>query len=704
MLRIKWAVLFSGCAAVTTQTVLIREGLSLFGGYELISGILLCFWLLWGGFGSYLFSKLRIRLDPIVTYAVLLLLLCLAVLFSITLMRYALHVFSLPFGEVIPLTKTVLIGLIVLCPTCMIFGALFPAASRIFEPERVYLLEGLGAFVGGIIISFILIDILPAYGIVLVTICILTLCAFVVMKRYGLICISLLLLVPLMKIHDIEFFFRKAQLPGQHLIGVRESRYNLIAVTRSGDQANMYVNGIYDFTYPDIFTSEEAVHYAMLMHESAKHVLLIGGGMSNCLTQIAKHPSVEKITYCELDPLLFIMNKEYVGADIASDKLMIVMGDARLYIKSTPERYDVIIINIPDPVNGQLNRFYTAEFFDEARRILRQGGLLSIRVTAPPDIVSPLFAQLLSTVHATLQTSFSNVVVLPTAKTTFLATDYAISIDSIVPLLKQRLETRGLELVYVNDYFFDYNLTSEKIQYLQDRIRESPGIVNTDLKPVCYYFTTILWGGVVSEPLRNVFVWLFKLHPLVFLIPLLPVFFFYKRRSLIYVSVFAIGASEISAEVILIILFQMLFGYLYGWIGAIIACYMLGLTCGTLFYLKSSWLRGNLIRLLSYLEITMAFYFGIIIVLSVMKVPGAHVIVPALIFCGGFLGGLHFPLSVKLLTREKAAYVYSVDLIGSSIGALLTSVILIPIVGIVYTLFLFVVLNAIVGIGLLTVR
>jgi len=67
------------------------------------------------------------------------------------------------------------------------------------------------------------------------------------------------------------------------------------------------------------------------------------------------------------------------------------------------------------------------------------------------------------------------------------------------------------------------------------------------------------------------------------------------------------------------------------------------------------------------------------------------------------MGGLHFPLSIALLKRRNAGSVYSVDLIGSSLGALITAVIFIPILGIVFTLFLFFVFNAVVGVGLRTV-
>lgn len=704
MQRVKWAIFFSGLAAVIAQTLVIREGLALFGGYELVSGILLCFWLVWGGLGSFIFTKLKLKSNPEKTYALLLLILGFFAVISITFIRFALKIFSLPFGEVISLDRIVLISAISLAPVCLVFGALFPAASKILAPEKVYLLEGIGAFLGGIIISFILIQILPPYGILLIVVFFLTVCAFIMIKKPGLLVFSFVLLLLFTKVNDVEQYSRKTQMGGQNLVALRESKYGMIAITKHHAQLNFYINGVYDFSCPDIYTSEEAVHYPLLLHEMPRKVLLVGGGIGNCIMQISKHFDIKEITYLEFDPLLFKMGEEYIGENLKDFRnLNVIFGDARFFIKNTKEKYDVIIINLPDPVNAQLNRFYTREFFAEAKRIMNTRGIVSVRITAPPDIISPLFGQLLNTMRKSLQSSFEHILILPAAKTTYIATDHLIEIENVADILKSRIRERNLDLTYVNEYFFDYDFTPEKMNYLKNRVEESEGVLNADLKPVCYYFTTILWGGVISGSVRNLFINLFNLSPWLFLVPLVFVFLFFKRRSIIYLSVFSIGASEISAEVILIILFQISYGYLYGWIGAIIAFYMLGLALGTLFYMRSYWFRKSTTKLLSNVEFIMGLYFAIIILILFLKLPSANIIIPILIFFGGFMGGLHFPLSVGILKRKKAGIVYGVDLIGSSLGALITSIIFIPILGIIFTLFIFVVLNVLIAIGLRTI-
>lgn len=700
MRGIKWVVFFSGAAAVIAQTLMIREGIVLFGGYELISGILLCFWLVWAGIGSFIYSKIKPVFSKKTSYCLLLILLSFFTIFSISFIRLALSIFSLPFGETINLGRIIWISLLSLAPTSLIFGALFPAASRLLEPEQVYFYEGIGSFCGGIVLSFVLVQILPTYGILLCVISLLLTCAIITAGKRKFLIVPILLLFVFFKINDIEWFFRSKQMPGQELVGLAESKYGMIAVTRSGSQVNFYTNGVYDFSYPDLYSNEEAVQYPMLIHEEPKNILLVGGGISNCLGQILKHQP-EHVTYLELDPLIIKMGTEFTGEAFDDhENVSVFFGDARFFIKKSKDKYDVMIINLPDPVNAQLNRFYTTDFFIEAKRVLNEQGILSIRITAPSDIISPLFGRLLNTIERSLRTSFKEVLILPVAKMTFIASDHKIELTDVTNILKDRSTERDLALQYVNDYYFDYNLTIEKMNYLKDRVAASKGVLNSDLKPVCYYYTVILWGGVLSENIREIFVKLFNANPFLFLLILIPIPLFLRRRSIVYLSVFAVGASEISAEVILIILFQVYYGYVYSWIGAIIAFYMLGLGLGTFFYMRSMLFRKSTRMILSRIEFIMVLYFTAILLISIGKITQVAVLIPFLVFFGGFMGGLHFPLSIALLKRKHAGMVYSVDLVGSSLGAIATAVVFIPILGIVFTLYLYIALNLLVGIGL----
>ncbi|MGQ9702440.1 MAG: methyltransferase [bacterium] len=694
------AVFVSGIAAVMSQTLLMRESLAFFAGNELISGIILFFWLLWTGLGSILYSKWKPKLVPVRAYALLLFLLCFTLVFSLIFFRIAPIVFSLPFGEMVGFERIILISIITLCPTGLVFGALFPAASSIIMAQKVYLIEGFGSFAGGLLFSFFLVSVLPPFGILVIIISLLLFAELFCLRKKLMLILCLLPLVLLIKIDDIEFFFRKVQVHGQQLVGLYESIYGTIAITRMESQLNFYFNGFFDFAYPDNYSAEEAVHYPLLIHKMPESVLLIGGGMGGAIGEIMKYRTIKRLVYLEIDPKLVEVGRKYIPELNDDNNIKIIINDARFYLKNTIEQFDCIILNLPDPMNAQLNRYYTKEFFKEAKQRLKKNGLFSIRVTTPQDIISPLYSQFLTTIYNTLKEVYKNVLALPVAKTTFISMDYYLDED-IAGLLKKMIAERKLKTLYVNSYFIDYNLTQERIEYLKMHIKEGKRHLNRDLKPVCYYFNSVIWGGIISQHLRNIFVKFFNLNPIFYFLPLALVFLlFWKLKPLLYLSVFSIGASEISGEVILIILFQIFYGYIYAWLGAIISFFMLGLTTGTIFFLKSMYFKEHPLSKLSYIQFFVGFYFLLVLLFSFIKLPISHYIIGLLIFIDGFLGGLHFPLSMKIIGEEKAGIIYGIDLLGSGIGAILTTILLIPILGIPITLLIFVILNILVGIKL----
>lgn len=699
------AIFICGIAAVISQTIIIREMIAFFSGNELLSGIVFFLWLLLTGLGSLFYSMISSDKEPEKKYAILVFLLCPALIFSFLFIRNAPGIFLLPFGEFVAFHKIIIISLITLCPTCIIFGSLFPAASRILKPQKVYLIESMGSFFGGIILSFILISFIPPSGIFVLVISSLIFSGYLCLKKKILLFLSVMPLLLFVGINKIELKLKKIQMSGQNLIGVYESKYSNISITKSETQLNFYTSGVFDFAYPDIYSSEEGVHYPLLLHSNPEAVLLVGGGVGGGIEEVLKHMNVKRLVYLELDPKIITVAEKYINSRIPDDRLITVVSDGRYYIKKTEEIFDCIIINLPDPINAQLNRYYTLEFFQEAKTRIKQNGIFSIRVSYTPDILSPIYSQFLGTIKNTLNKVFKNVYILPVSKATYIGTDRKIDGD-ISEILKKNIRERNLNLHYVNENFFDYNLSEERIRYINESIERAVFYTNTDLKPICYYFSTLLWGGIVSENLKNLFIILFNIHSGLFFLILIPALFFLHRKNIVYLSVFTAGATGISSEIILIILFQVFFGYLYNWIGIIIGLFMLGLALGTLFLININKIFKSMdkfkkSRLLAVIHMAISIYFLTILFFSVTRIYCTDYIIAILVFIGGFLGGNHFPLAIELTGMRNAGILYGIDLFGASFGALITSIIFIPVLGILNTSLIFIILSLIVGLGLL---
>lgn len=130
--------------------------------------------------------------------------------------------------------------------------------------------------------------------------------------------------------------------------------------------------------YDEFIYHETLVHPALLTLEKPERVLIIGGGDGGALREVLKHP-VEEVTMVELDSSVIELVKKYMpevpdGA-FEDDRLRLIIGDGRAFVEKTEERFDVVVLDLTDPY-GQAARLYTREFYEQVRRILRDGGLM----------------------------------------------------------------------------------------------------------------------------------------------------------------------------------------------------------------------------------------------------------------------------------------------------------------------------------------
>jgi len=58
-------------------------------------------------------------------------------------------------------------------------------------------------------------------------------------------------------------------------------------------------------------------------------------------------------------------------------RIHVINGDARRFIRQTKEKYDVVLVNLPEPSTFLINRFYTREFLMELQKVLNPGAVVS---------------------------------------------------------------------------------------------------------------------------------------------------------------------------------------------------------------------------------------------------------------------------------------------------------------------------------------
>ncbi|MCK7514639.1 MAG: hypothetical protein MZV70_68685 [Desulfobacterales bacterium] len=85
--------------------------------------------------------------------------------------------------------------------------------------------------------------------------------------------------------------------------------------------------------------------------------------------------------YVEPDPELIVLAKHFPGRSttaLTDPRVRVIHEDAGSFLKRAGRLYDVILLNVGEPMNVELNRFYTVEFFRTVKTRLAPDGSFSL--------------------------------------------------------------------------------------------------------------------------------------------------------------------------------------------------------------------------------------------------------------------------------------------------------------------------------------
>lgn len=734
------AVFLTGFTAMAAQIIYARAFLVAFSGCELSIGFIFASWLIGGAAGSIaagLYAK-RAPFRP-QAFAVWQLLLAVILPAALIAIRSIRTIYGIGAGQMTGLFPMALSGILILTPVSFALGALFSVGCRHFSqarsslpahiPARVYVLETLGSAAGGLAASFVLVRFLgdlPSAG-VLASInalsALMLACRFsnrpplgaALKKAAGLILLALAVITFMGGWRWLDTLLVARQWPGYTLLGSRDSIYGTVSVVSRSGQSSVFDNGLHLYSVPDPVTAEESVHYALLEHPSPRSLLLIGGGPGGSLIEALKHP-LEKIDYVELDPLIIGMGRDSMGPDVKGSlddpRVRILYVDGRSQVKTTSERYDCVIVTLGDPYTMQINRYFTLEFFREIDRILNPGGVLSFGLTSSESYVPRELAVYLRGIYKTLRAAFDEVKVFPGERAVFLALKPLVGrhLTYDYRLLDTRVKERGLDTVYVRDYYLFSKLSPARIAYLEKILNDrNADPLNLDLRPVSYKHASAYWashfrGSAVTgflAAIRESSVWV--AIAIICALMLVLALCGTSRRlpssaSAVVVALAAGGFSGMALQIVIVLSFQALYGYLYYKLGVLMTAYMIGLAAGSLTVMRILPDALKERRLFLLIQSLLAGYPAFALFL-LKWLAGPHggavqwsygqVIFLLLPFFAGYLGGAQFPLANRILLCDTAVdpagaggLTYGVDLFGACAGALVTGAILIPVIGV----------------------
>jgi predicted membrane-bound spermidine synthase len=705
-----------GLTAMATQVIMIRETLAIFQGNELIIGLFLGFWMLLTAIGSILISHFAIRFEqfpaptqelqhpkssnhqiaespnrPIAQSsppprlpAPLLLLLALLPLTGIFTLIYLRYIF-IPSGVMAGLGQTSLVIFLAISPFCLVSGILFPLFVKELSAQKEknllhegYALDSAGSILGGLLFSLVFIFILNPFESLLILTCI-CLCLTLIWswmnhrkaRAVSILLIGTVILVILIILKP-EKIFNELSFKNQEVIEVKASPFGKLAVTRIGEQLNLYINGVPAVTGNDPIFREESVHYAMLMHPSAEKVLLISGGTAGIIEEILKYP-VKKIDYLEINPWMIRLIEKYRPLSKDS-RVSYFYKDPRIFLDRTGEKYDVILLNTPEPGSAELNRFYTREFFQLLRKKLNPGGIISLSIPPAGNYMNETSRMAHSVCYNTLKTVFPFIRIIPGWKDYYLASDSTLDHS-----LFKDYQSLGFTNLYVNPSYINEDLLKMRTDLImKDLFPQAP--INSDLKPYTFALNLRHW----LEKFRIDY----RIIPVSLLVIIVIGFLFLGPLNL---GLFTGGFTASAIEFILLIWFQVIYGFLYQMTGVIFAVFMAGLAIGSFYRLhiyKNNTFKGflNIQASIAVFSATLASLM--LIIPSNTSNWSVILLIMILVFITGLLMGIQFSLSSQLRKSsvlKSSGESFSADLLGSAIGIGLVSVYLVPQIGLPMT-------------------
>lgn len=498
-------VITMGLSATLLQITALRQLLSVFSGNELVIGITLSAWLITVGTGSYTGWRLRHEKAFAVSFLAVAFLSQLTLIF-INAIRPALF---LGIGETVALRTTIISTILSLLPLCLVLGTQFPLAVSYMKgaTAKVYGVEALAAFFGGVLFTFAISGRVNPFTLAAVISVINILTALYLLMKKVLIP---LLLVPLI-IHYGAF---RSEIAPWKELGLKkkiESKYGEIVVTETRGQSNLYLSGKVGFSYPDPQTEEVKAHLPISVHPSPQNLLLIGGSPA-AIRESLKY-GVAGIDFVELDPAMVSISLDLLNAEdreiLKNGRIRIMTEDARRYVKSLkgPE-YDLITLNLPEPSTASINRFYTSDFFREARAALKEGGILFLTMPTSSGYIGKRMRLANGSIYNSLKSVFRHVEVSSEEYGCIFASDKPLLTDP--QTLEERFNGRMVETGYFKPYILKDAFSPLKVSLVRERL-STVEAANTDLKPLAYLYNLMLWsevhGGGMLNRLLELQVW-----------------------------------------------------------------------------------------------------------------------------------------------------------------------------------------------------
>jgi spermidine synthase len=174
------------------------------------------------------------------------------------------------------------------------------------------------------------------------------------------------------------------------VIHAESSRVQRIVLTQTGAHTELYLNGHLQFSSRDEARYHELlVHPAMSAATGRARVLIGGGGDGLALREVLRYADVRHVTLVDLDRRMTELGRYHPALSALNQR---AFEDARVRVRNqdafkdlreSNERFDVVILDFPDPSSYGVGKLFSLELYRALSERLTAGGVAAVQATSP---------------------------------------------------------------------------------------------------------------------------------------------------------------------------------------------------------------------------------------------------------------------------------------------------------------------------------
>ena len=249
---------------------------------------------------------------------------------------------------------------------------------------------------------------------------------------------------------------------------------------------SLLLDGKTQSTEADEFVYHEAlVHPGMIAHPDPRQVFVAGGGEGATIREVLSHGSVARTVMVDIDRQVVELCRQYLPnhhrGSFDDPRLELHYADALKFLEDTQERFDVAVIDVPDPLEGgPAYLMYTQEFYRLLRDRLRPNGLM-VAQSGPtgPAFYEQCFSAVAKTIGSVFPAVYTSEAFVPS-----FGSSWGFVIGSLGPdptsLSAREVDQRVAERVSGRLRFYDGTTQRGMFsvpRYLRDAVAEESRII-----------------------------------------------------------------------------------------------------------------------------------------------------------------------------------------------------------------------------------